>query len=194
MLGRPNDPDPDPLPDLDLVELFDRHRDGLAGAVRGVLGGRADVAEVLQDAFLNAWRAVQEGKRPEDPLGWVFVLTLNRARDHRRRLMRHPAASPLDETTAVQIPTAQPEPTRQAEGTEALAAARDAIRELAATEQEVFLLRVSGELSFPAIAEALGIPVGTAKSRMRAALGRLRHQLAGHAPGLSSLEMEGGAR
>jgi len=182
------------LTDLDLTGLFEAHRDGLAGAVRGVLGHRADVAEVLQDAFLNAWKAVRNGKRPEDPVAWMFVLTLNRARDHRRQIVRRPTARPLDETAAVQMPTTQPEPTRQAEGHEALDAARVAIRGLAATEQEVFLLRVSGELSFPAIAEALSIPVGTAKSRMRSALERLRHKLASHAPSGPSLELEGGTR
>lgn len=182
------------MPDLDLVELFEAHRDGLAGAVRGVLGGRADVAEILQDAFLNAWKAVQSGKQPEDPVAWVFVLTLNRARDHRRQHVRRPTPRPLDEATAVHIPTTDPEPTRQAEGAEALVAAREAIRELGANEQEVFLLRASAELTFPAIAEALGIPVGTAKSRMRSALERLRSKLAGHAPGASSFELEGGTR
>ena len=61
--------------------------------------------------------------------------------------------------------------------------------------KEVFLLRVSGELTFEAIAEALGIPVGTAKTRMRTALRRLRSHLAHLAPGAgTAISAEGEAR
>ena len=68
------------------------------------------------------------------------------------------------------------------EGREALGAAREAILRLEEDVKQVFLLRVSGELSFEAIAEALGIPVGTAKTRMRTALRRLQKHLAAFAP------------
>jgi RNA polymerase sigma-70 factor (ECF subfamily) len=74
------------------------------------------------------------------------------------------------------------EPRAQLERREALTAARSAIHALSEPEKEVFLLRTSGGLTFEAAAEALGIPVGTAKTRMRAALGRLRAALAAHAP------------
>jgi DNA-directed RNA polymerase specialized sigma24 family protein len=48
---------------------------------------------------------------------------------------------------------------------------------LSDVEQQVFLLRVSGELSFEAVANALAIPLGTAKTRMRSALQKLRQKL-----------------
>ena len=49
--------------ELPLAELFQAHRQGLAGAVRSVLGPTVDVAEVLQDAFLKCWQGWQRGTR-----------------------------------------------------------------------------------------------------------------------------------
>ena len=82
----------------------------------------------------------------------------------------------------MKLESREPTPEARLEGREALQAARAAIHRLKDTEREVFHLRVSAGLSFEAIAEALGIPVGTAKSRMRAALLHLRTSLAQHAP------------
>jgi RNA polymerase sigma-70 factor (ECF subfamily) len=67
-----------------------------------------------------------------------------------------------------------PSPPQVAQGRETLARVRDAIRALPDHEREVFLLRQNGDLTFEAVAGSLGIPVGTAKTRMRSALTRLR--------------------
>ena len=52
------------------------------------------------------------------------------------------------------------------------------LSELRAEEQEVFLLRQNGEMTYEEIAEALGVPSGTVKTRMRLALSKLREVLA----------------
>ena len=181
--------------ELDLAALFREHAAGLAGAVRGILGPRADEQEVLQEAFLKAWKARAAGTRPANPTAWVFVVTLNLARDLRRRMERRGSGMELDEVDEMSLTTKEPGPAARVEGREALVAAREAIFELEEEQKEVFLLRVSGELSFEAIAEALGIPVGTAKTRMRKALARLRHHLQAFAPDASgAIRIEGEAR
>lgn len=161
----------------DLAGLFREHAAGLAGAVRGVLGPRADVQEVLQEVFLKTWRVQLEGRLPEEPVAWIFVTTLNLCRDQRRRRQRRGQALDLDEVDDVNLATSESEPVTRMAGEETLAAARAAIHGLQDPEKQVFLLRTSGELSFAAVAEALGIPVGTAKTRMRSALANLRRQL-----------------
>jgi RNA polymerase sigma-70 factor, ECF subfamily len=156
-----------------LLELFQTHRQGLAGAVRSVLGPTTDVAEPLQDAFLKCWRAWQSGTRPADPVAWIFVVTWNVAVDARRTRQRRPTHETLDEA---QMPTTttRSSPSHALEQREAVARAQAAIAGLADAEQQVFLLRVAGELTFEAVAESLAIPVGTAKTRMRSALQKLR--------------------
>jgi RNA polymerase sigma-70 factor (ECF subfamily) len=56
---------------------------------------------------------------------------------------------------------------------------RAAVSQLRSEEKEVFLLRQNAEMTYEEIAEALGIPSGTVKTRMRLALARLRTTLAG---------------
>ena len=177
-------------PPLDLEALFRQHAPGLAGAVRGVLGPGADVQEIVQEAFLKAWRAQAGGERPKEPVGWIFVLTLNLARDQRRKRWRRGPHLELDDVDEAKLTTLE-RPEARVSRDETLAAAREAIHALPDDQKEVFLLRTSGGLSFAAVAEALGIPVGTAKTRMRTALLQLRQRLASFSP---EAELEGDLR
>lgn len=162
--------------EVPLEELFQAHRQGLAGAVRGVLGASADVGEVLQETFLRCWRPWQRGERPRDPVAWIFVVCWNVAIDLRRRKRRRPEPVAIDEEAIVGSASGQAAHIAL-ERREEVVRAQAAIERLADHEKQVFLLRVSGGLSFAAVAEALRIPEGTAKTRMRSALQRLRHLL-----------------
>lgn len=162
--------------DPTLAELFQAHRQGLAGSVRSVLGAASDVTEVLQDAFLKCWRSWQTGARPDDPVAWIFVVTWNVAKDARRKRARRPIHEPFDEDSSV-TPHTLPSASRALEQAEAVAQAHAAVAALSDPEQQVFLMRVGGDLSFEAVASALAIPVGTAKTRMRSALMKLRQRL-----------------
>jgi RNA polymerase sigma-70 factor (ECF subfamily) len=73
--------------------------------------------------------------------------------------------------------TTQTSPSRALEQREAVAEAQAAVAKLREDDQQVFLLRVAGELSYEGVASALAIPVGTAKTRMRRALQQLRMAL-----------------
>ncbi|HZN39988.1 MAG TPA: sigma-70 family RNA polymerase sigma factor, partial [Planctomycetota bacterium] len=100
--------------DPTLSHMFQTHRQGLAGAVRSVLGGSADVTEVLQDAFLKCWRDWQRGTRPDDPVAWIFVVVWNVAVDARRRRQRQPIHETLDEDQTV-TPNTLPSPSHALE-------------------------------------------------------------------------------
>lgn len=166
----------------DLAALFQQHRDGLAGAVRGVLGPRGDVQEVLQEAFLRALRALSRGQVRGELVGFAFVVTLNTARDFQRKGARAARSRPIEEVPAMQLTANEPEPGHGLATAEAVRAARAAIERLEDRAKDVFFLRVAGGLSFEAAAGQLGIPVGTAKTRMRNALLELRRSLASFAP------------
>ncbi|MCB9832592.1 MAG: RNA polymerase sigma factor [Planctomycetes bacterium] len=164
-----------PFPKEELAALFESHRDGLGGAVRSLLGAQAETLEVLQEAFLKAWRALDRGDRPREILGWIYVVVINTARDHRRRQRGRPRFASLEEEPT--MPKVNDEPDRRLIARETAAAARRAIEGLGDAEKEVFLMRVSAGLSFEGIAASLDIPTGTAKTRMRRALQQLRASL-----------------
>lgn len=168
--------------------LYQSHREGLAGAVRAILGASADTSEVLQESFYRAWRALQRGATPEHPVGWIFMITMNLSKDLRRSQDRGPHM--VNDAVAASVPAGSQTPAQQAEKAESVVAARQAIQELKPAEKEIFLLRVSAGMTFEAIALQLGIPVGTAKTRMRTALQRLRLALAAHAPSISESSLQ----
>ena len=165
-----------------LARLFLEHGDRLAGAVRGILGPGVETQELLQDVFLKALHAVETKRPPRNMLAWLFVITMNLAKDERRKLMRRGPRRSLEEVDAMDLRTKDATALSGLEKAEALAAARSAIQALGEREKEIFLLRSSAGLSFKEAAKALGIPEGTAKTRMRAALKKLRQSLARFAP------------
>jgi RNA polymerase sigma-70 factor (ECF subfamily) len=155
-----------------VTALFRRLADRLLGTAFHVLGHREDAREAVQEGFLRCWRRRPEVAAHRNPEAYAFTVVLNAARDlRRRRRVRRTEALPTGEAEPMGVAT---DPSTAAERREAVARARVAIAALPEEEREVFLLRQNGELTFEAVAESLRIPVGTAKTRMRNALKRLR--------------------
>ena len=169
--ARPSGPREDWLP-----RTFHALRDRLAGTAFLILGDREAARDAVQEAFVRCWRR-RPGEGPvASPEAWIFTVLLNAARDMRRRRKVRRAAS-LPEEDALPVQAREPDPAAVAERHDDLERVRSALLALPDSEREVFLLRQNGELSFPEIARTLGVPLGTAKSRMRLALSHLRERL-----------------
>jgi RNA polymerase sigma-70 factor (ECF subfamily) len=162
--------------DSQLTELFEAYRDRLVGTAYFVLGSHEDARDAVQEGFVKCWRRKEQAAEIANLRAWIFTVVLNSARDLRRR-RRIRRADTLPTEDVMPAPVSQTDPTMGAERREAVARVREALHLLPETEREVFLLRQNGDLPFTGVAEALGIPVGTAKTRMRAALRRLRTAL-----------------
>ncbi len=159
-----------------LTELFETHRDRLVGTAYFVLGRREDARDAVQEAFVKCWRNRERAATVGNLRAWVYTVVLNSAKDwRRRRRVRRAETLPTEDLMPVTGTTT--DPSLSAEKREAVARVRAALHALPETEREIFLLRQNGDLTFVGIAEALGIPVGTAKTRMRSALRRLREAL-----------------
>jgi len=152
---------------------FQALRDRLLGTAYLVVGHREDAREIVQDAFVKCWRNRHKAAEARDLEAWIFQVLLNTARDSRRRRRVRQAES-LPTEDAMPARTTGTDPGRRAAAREALERVRSAIHHLPEAEREVFLLRQNGDLTYEGIAEMLGCPVGTAKTRMRKALLRLR--------------------
>ena len=156
-----------------LSALYTRHAPRLLALATGILRDRREAEDVLHDVFLEAWqRAASYAEERGSVTTWLSLRTRSRAIDRRRAPARNRSVSlegsglppPVD-------PFADPSRTLDHE-----ALAR-ALSSMAADEQEVIVLGYFEGLSSSEIAERLLIPIGTVKSRTRAALGKLRGAL-----------------
>lgn len=135
-----------------------------------ILGDAADAEDVAQEAFVRAWRALDrfDADRPLRP--WLLSITANLARNRRRGLGRYWAA--LQRAFAAEPKVYQAAPDEG--GNHDARRLREAVSRLSEDAQAIVYLRYFLGLSEAEAAATLGIPAGTAKSRLSRALGRLR--------------------
>jgi RNA polymerase sigma factor (sigma-70 family) len=167
--------DPGPPQSYDLEEAFVRYQSELLGSLICLVGNADDAQDALQEAFIKCWKNRHLIPDVRNLKAWIFRVVLNTGRDIRGTAWRRRRQSlPEDQST---ITSPQGEPTAMLETREMAERVREAVAELREEEQTVFLLRQNGEMTYDEIAEELGIPTGTVKTRMRLALMRLREVL-----------------
>lgn len=159
-------------------EAFARLFDHFAPRVKAYmrrLGAKPTAAEDLaQDVMLTVWRrAAQFDPSKAGVSTWVFTIARNKRIDAVRR-ERRPEVDPNDPALVqAEIPAAD----------DTLAAAQESamlrrvIATIPAEQSELVRLAFYEDKSHSAIAEQLGLPLGTVKSRIRLALGKLRQAI-----------------
>jgi RNA polymerase sigma factor (sigma-70 family) len=139
-----------------------------------ILRDRALAEDAVQEAFLAVWRSADAYKRERaKPSTWILTVVHRRAVDIVRReqsrrgepleVAPEPAAGPADEDAVLR---------------DRRAAVQAALTELPGEQRQALELAYYGGLTQSELAERLGVPLGTVKSRMFAGLGRLRELLA----------------
>lgn len=157
-------------------ELYDAHAPRVWRVIFRLTGDEALTEEFTQDAFVKVFESLG-GFRAEARLGtWIHrvavSVALNGLRSRKRRATRELA---LDDVGELRAPAREPEPDLR----ERLRAAIDALPEI--YRVPVVLFDVEG-FSHGEIAELLGVPEGTCKSRLMRARAQLRESLAAYAP------------
>jgi len=160
-----------------LEDAFARYQGELLGTLYYLVGNLEDARDALQDTFVKCWRHQETVPQIENLKAWIFQIALNTGRDLRGAAWRRKRA-PLAGGEAVLV-SATAKPDGELEHREQLEQVRKALFDLRPEEQEVFLMRQNGELTYEQIAVSMGVPVGTVKTRMRLALGKLRTALDG---------------
>jgi RNA polymerase sigma factor (sigma-70 family) len=156
-----------------LAELYDRFGGVAYRLAYRIVRDEVLAQDAVQEALLAAWRtAVSYDPQRGKASTWLLTLVHRRAvdlvrREERRRgdpLETAPAASTeaIDETASVR---------------EQRRSVQAALAQLPAEQREALELAYYGGLTQSELAERLGVPLGTVKSRMFAALGRLRELL-----------------
>jgi len=159
-----------------LLRTFTDLRDELVSTLAFLLGNMEDAHDVAQDTFLRCWRAQESLPDIQNLRAWIFRVGLNAAKDLQRSAWRRRVKPLLGADIMPMIVEA--EPGQEVEKQESLWRIRQAVLNLRPEEQEVFLLRQNGDLTYEQIAELRNRPVGTVKTQMRSALQKLRKVLA----------------
>ena len=167
-----------------LGELYDHHSAAAYGVALRVTGNAELAEEVVQDAFLTVWRRAETYQAERGTVrSWLLRVVHNRAidvvraRDGRPRVgERQPQARTLDGLVLVAADNPEREVLRAIDG----AVVRNALARLPRDQRQVVELAYFGGLAYPEVAAAVGVPLGTVKSRLRLALGRLRTLVGDH--------------
>jgi RNA polymerase sigma-70 factor (ECF subfamily) len=126
--------------------------------------------DAVQNALVRAWRVLPTLRDPDRFDAWLHRLLVNACIDEARRLRRH----------RVDVELSEREPPAIA-GIDTLVADRDELERgflrLEPEMRAVIVLHYYLDLTMPDVAASLGIPLGTAKSRLNRAIGLLRAAL-----------------
>ncbi len=150
------------------------HWNDLYRTAAAQLKDEARAEDVLQEAYLKAWRSFHQFRRGTDCRAWLFRIMFNCIHDHHRHWFNTKATDEFDEKAAAKFPYAPPIPDELTD--EEIVAA---VRELPDRYREIVLLADVEEFSYKEIAEVLGLPIGTVMSRLSRARKSLRTTLAG---------------
>jgi RNA polymerase sigma-70 factor, ECF subfamily len=153
--------------------LYGRYARPVFGLALRRLGDRMRAEDAVQETFAAVWRSART-YRPDRGAGapWLYAVARNAIVDRSRNRSEPPAEVP-------DTPALEPTPAERAETSYVSWRVHRALESLSAKERDVIELAYYGELSQSEIANFLGIPLGTVKTRTRAGLSRLADLLEG---------------
>jgi RNA polymerase sigma-70 factor, ECF subfamily len=138
------------------------------------LGDRGHAEDAVQEAFAAIWRSAST-YRPERGAagGWLYTVARNAIVDRLRR------NGPAADGELPELASGEPDPSQQAEDSDVSWRVHRALEELQPREREVIELAYWSGMSQSEVAEYLGLPLGTVKTRTRSGLARLATVLEG---------------
>jgi RNA polymerase sigma factor (sigma-70 family) len=158
-----------------LEDAFLQLQDQLLGTLYFIVGNRDDAQDALQEAFVKCWKHRDELPQINNLKAWIFRIALNTGRDMRSAAWSVRRRQLAEEHAMLEAKIETPDEALSRK--EQLEQLRDAIVTLRPEEQEVFLLRQNGDMTYEEIAVSMDLPAGTVKTRMRLALTKLRKAL-----------------
>ena len=182
-------------PDDDLAAIIERARTGDGRAFEDlarreeralyrhaarIVGPGPDAEDVVQDAFISAWRGIRSFEGTSFR-AWLFRIVTNRALDKMRSRKRR-AELPLEPSEDEEVIWAEPaapgpDLIELAASQEALAAVESALEHVPAEQRAALLLRDVEGFAYEEIALMTGVEIGTVKSRIHRARVSVRNTL-----------------
>jgi RNA polymerase sigma-70 factor (ECF subfamily) len=160
-------------------ELVSRYQARLYNAAIRLVDNPDDAADVVQDAFLNAYQSLHSFKGDAEFFTWLYRIAFNTAISLKRkkRAVVSLDAGGRDGHLDPDDPSEYVRPGAALERTEDEARLHEAMARLSAEHKDVLVLKDIDGMKYEEIAEVLGVPIGTIRSRLHRARLELRDLL-----------------
>lgn len=165
--------------------LIDRYKNRLMNFVYRFVKDYDVAEDIVQETFLRVYRKRREYKAIANFSTWIFTIAANLAKSELRRRKRWRFLSidtNNDDDRNIELPDTGPEPDRATVSRMIEENVQDALDLLQTKYRESLILRDVEGMSYLEIAEIVGVPVGTVKSRVNRARLKMQKMLKGHTP------------
>ncbi|MBG6065110.1 RNA polymerase sigma factor [Micromonospora ureilytica] len=157
------------------AELFDEYARSVYNHAFRLTADWATAEDVMAATYLQAWRSRERVTEEGGSLRpWLLGIATNEARNHIRSNRRYRRVAAALLASDFTVPDHADEVAGRLDDSRRIAAAIDALARLRRAEREVLTLCLWEGLDYESAAEALGVPVGTVRSRLSRARARLR--------------------
>jgi RNA polymerase sigma-70 factor, ECF subfamily len=165
---------PAPEAEAAFADLYAEHSAFVWRCLRGLGVAAPQLEDAAQDVFVVVHQRLPSFQRESTLRTWIFGIVRRIAYRYRRSAKRKGGVAPLEQEPAA----AGPGPLEHLQDEQAAAFVDEFSSQLERRKREVFVLGVLEGLSVPEIAEALGVPLNTAYTRLRRARADFRKALA----------------
>jgi RNA polymerase sigma-70 factor (ECF subfamily) len=158
-----------------LARLYDETSSMVNGLLLRILAHPQDAEEVLLDVFMKAWKyAASYSEKRGSVQAWLLIMARNSAIDRIRAKKAQPATLSFEPEAFPEPVSADATPEEASVIEERRRRVQQVLNELPPEQREVVILSFFGGLTHAELAERLGEPLGTVKSRVRMGLHKLR--------------------
>ncbi len=160
--------------------FYERHKAAVYGLARTILGEPAAAEEATLDVFVQIWRhAATYDAQNASVRTWLLAIARHQAIDRLRRIQARPDQRPPQwDDAALESLSAPGDLEEAVTEREQQRRVMRAVRELPETQRQVLALAYFKGYAHGRIAQTLALPLGTVKTRMRAAMQQLKVVLA----------------
>nr|WP_325301624.1 sigma-70 family RNA polymerase sigma factor [uncultured Oscillibacter sp.] len=156
----------------ELVRLYEKR---VLALTQRMCKNPEDAAEAAQEAFFAAWRGLKNFRGDSSFSTWIYRLASNACVDLLRREGKQQAAVSLDDGELnLDVPSAAASPQEEAERRELREQIEEGLRALPPEYRAALVLREIQQMRYDEIGEALGVDIGTVKSRINRGRKKLR--------------------
>jgi RNA polymerase sigma-70 factor, ECF subfamily len=162
-------------------KLVDAYQNRVFGFVRRMVSNAEEASDITQDVFIRAFQSFHRFDGRCSVRTWLFRIAYNLCVDRARKIDRSPNEVSLQGTTEIDetfdVPDGRWQPDQLAIDAEMAAAIDEAIKSMSEKLRSVLLLHDKEDLPYEEIAQMVGVPVGTVKSRLFLARAHLQQHL-----------------